>query len=125
MNKDCDVVKMSKCFWCGGDKNELIMSTRMDSKWCSNKNKSVVINYEPCDKCKKEFDKGVHIIEIAETPFIDKQPEIQKGVYPSGNMWVIANNIAKDIFSTDSKKILITKEIAKKVGLYGAAEDGK
>ena len=121
--KNCDVVKMSKCFWCGGIKNELILPKRQNKAWCDNKNMAVIINYDPCDKCQEDIDDGTWIIEAQDTPVVDGQPEIQKDAYPTGHYWVVQPESAIAAFSNDSKVILIDKEAATAVGLYEAEKE--
>ena len=124
---NCDVVKMSKCFWCGGQKDELIMlgdraRVRDRQSWCDNKEMSVIANYEPCKECEKKFAQGVHVIEIAQEPLAKDQPALQNGIYPTGSMWVIDADAAKEIFKTDEPKIAIDKKTAVALGLYEAGE---
>ncbi len=120
----CDIAKMSQCFWCGGEKNELIIAKRQDKQWCDNKTMSVIANYEPCDKCKEGFAKGVQLIEAQEEPLWRKQPEIQKGVYPTGNTWVINREVAEEILGVKNDIVFIDKEMAEKIGLYQTQEEG-
>ncbi len=119
---DCDIAKLSKCFWCGGEKNELIMSTRMDSKWCDNKNKSIVANYDPCDKCIEQFKLGIQLIEAQDDPVTSGQPEISKGVYPTGRFWVINREVFKDI-PEDQDFMFIKEDMAKEMGLYDSLKE--
>ena len=121
--KDCDVVKMSKCFWCGGTKDELILlgsraKAAERKAWCENKSMTVIVNYEPCKKCQKKVDLGVWIIEVEETPNAEGQMPIQEGLYPTGNYWVVKKEYAKEAFDTDSDKVMVDKEVAEKLGLY-------
>jgi len=123
--RDCDVVKMSKCFWCNGEKDELILlgnkATRKEqNEWCDNKSMSVIVSYEPCEKCKEEFDKGIQLIEAQDDPVTPKQPEISEGVYPTGRFWVIKREAFTDDIPEEQTFMFIKEETAKEMGLYEA-----
>ncbi len=115
----CDVVKMSRCIWCGGDKQELVIATKETKEWCSNESNYVITDYEPCDKCEEEFAKGTVVMEVAEDPLVEGQPPIQDNLYPTSNIWVISSEVARNIFNTDSPKLFVDKETAEQIGLYG------
>ena len=118
---DCDLVKMSKCFYCGGEKNELVMATRQTRDQCNNKSRSVIANYEPCDDCQEIFSKGTLLIEASDTPNSKGQPEMQKDVYPTGRYWVIN----PDAINIDNPIAFVSEDAAKKMGLYEVEEDVK
>jgi len=117
-NKDCAVVKLSICFFCGKEKNELLLATRQTEEWCNNKSRGVVANYEPCDKCAEGHKLGVWLIEASGTPIDKGQPEMQEGVYPTGNSWVVK----KEVLNIDSPVAFVTEELAKEMGLYGVPD---
>jgi len=117
-NKDCDIAKLSLCFWCDKEKNELILATRQTREWCDNKSRGVVANYNACDKCEKGHKLGVWLIEASDTPISKGQPEMQKGVYPTGKNWVVK----KEAFNIDSPIAFVTEESAKEMGLYGVPD---
>lgn len=80
------------CFFCGEEKNEVALLGKIGD---GRKNEDfeapmhMVLNYEPCDKCKEQWSKGVAVIEVTETPFPDGRPPIQKNLYPTGRHVVI------------------------------------
>lgn len=89
------------CFWCGKDKNEIALLGRIREKTKNRYGANVtkrdsdieapsrmVIDYEPCDECKKWWDSGVAVLEVQQTPIQPNQPEIQKGLYPTGRFVV-------------------------------------
>lgn len=90
------------CFWCGNEKNEIALLGRIREK--TNRNSDIeaprrmVIDYEPCDECKEMWDSGVAVIEVQETPTTPNQPEIQKGVYPTGLFVVVTVEGADRVF---------------------------
>jgi len=113
-NKECDIAKLSLCFWCGEEKNELVLATRQTKEWCDNKSRGIVTNYEPCDKCAEGHKLGIWMIEASDTPLSKGQPEMQKGIYPTGKNWVVK----KEAFNIDSPIAFVTEESAKEMGLY-------
>jgi len=113
-NKDCDVAKLSLCFWCGETKNELLVATKQTRAWCNDKSMGVVVNYNACDKCEEGHKLGVWLIEASETPISRGQPEMQKGVYPTGKNWVVK----KGAFNIDIPIAFVTEKSARSMGLY-------
>ena len=118
--QDCDIAKLSRCFWCGKEKEEIIIATEQTIEWCNNKSMSVIVDYEPCSKCKEDFAKGVQIIEVQEFPIVKTQPFIRKGFYPTGNTWVVKREEAHRMFETESDTVLLGKETAENIGLYSS-----
>lgn len=99
------------CFWCGKDKNEIALLGRIREKTKNRYGANVteqdsdieapsrmVIDYEPCDECMKMWDSGVAVIEAQETPIMPNQPEIQKGIYPTGRFAVVTVEGADRVF---------------------------
>lgn len=80
------------CFFCGEEKNEIALLGRIGD---GRKHEDfeapmrMVLDYEPCDKCKEQWSKGVAIIEVSQTPLSDGRPPIQKDLYPTGRHVVI------------------------------------
>jgi hypothetical protein len=60
---------MDLCFWCGQPKG-LILCGRMHEKKGDRTDveapKGMVMNLEPCDKCKENFNLGVQIVEVVD-----------------------------------------------------------
>lgn len=99
------------CFWCGKEKNEIALLGRIREKtknrYGANVTKQdsdikapsrMVIDYEPCDECMKMWDRGVVVFEAQETPIMPNQPEIQKGIYPTGRFAVVTVEGADRVF---------------------------
>ncbi len=121
--KNCDLVKLSRCFWCGKEKNELILPKKQNKAWCDNKSMSVVVNYEPCDACREEDKLGVRVIEVQDTPLTENQPEIQEGFYPTSHTWVVDKDVAKKVFETDNLVVMLEEKTARLLGLYSVVEE--
>ena len=99
------------CFWCGKDKNEIALLGRIREKTKNRYGANVtkrdsdieapprmVIDYEPCDECQKMWDSGVAVLEVQQTPTMPNQPEIQKGIYPTGRFAVVTVEGADRVF---------------------------
>lgn len=90
------------CFWCGKEKNEIALLGRIREKTQRNSDieapRRMVIDYEPCDECKKMWESGVAVLEAQETPTMPNQPEIQKGIYPTGRLVVVTVEGADRVF---------------------------
>jgi len=124
MSDQCLDIRMDLCFWCGEPKGISIGKKLIscDKKWDNNK---IVSDYEPCNKCKEQWDKGFVIIEASNEPNATNQPEIQEGVYPTGRMWVVKNDAAEEAFGKEKIKrgiIYVEPIVAKKIGLYNGQE---
>ena len=108
------------CFWCGSDKNEIALMGKMD-KNDSEAPRRLIVDYEPCDKCKELFSKGIHVIGVTEKPIVEGAFPIvsddQHELYPTGSMfvsseeWVVsfltANNQAGMIENVLEKRTLL------------------
>lgn len=117
------------CFWCGKDKNEIALLGRIREKtknrYGANVTKQdsdieapsrMVIDYEPCDECMKMWDSGVAVIEVQETPIMPNQPEIQKGIYPTGRFAVVTVEGADRVFPqhapwSKGRRVLVDSEV--------------
>lgn len=99
------------CFWCGKEKNEIALLGRIREKTTNRFGANVtkrdsdieaprrmVLDYEPCDECKKWWDSGVAVLEVQQTPIQPNQPEIQKGLYPTGRFAVVTVEGADRVF---------------------------
>lgn len=74
------------CAWCGKEKNEVALLGYIKGDVEAPKN--AVINYEPCDECKKAWSRGVVVIEVVPDPEVEGQREFVEGAYPTGR-WVV------------------------------------
>lgn len=113
----CLNVAMTNCFWCGEVMGIAIGDKLVD---CKNKLKTQYVfgGYEPCDKCKERMAKGFTIMIAQDKPISNGQPEMQKGVYPTGQWLVISNEAKERMFNVDKDKCFMDRETAIKLGLF-------
>ena len=87
------------CFWCGKEKNEIILMGQLKGDIEAPKN--VVLDYEPCEECKKRMDSGFTIIEATTYPNNRTSIEMQRGIYPTGRYVVLTHEAVDRIFPAD------------------------
>ena len=98
---------ISMCFWCGGQKNELILLGKL--KGDAETPKSCIFSYEPCDKCLEQQKQGITLIGVSSQPIKPGFPEIQKDLYPTGKWAVLKKEAISNIFSEEYAKPAIEK----------------
>lgn len=81
------------CFFCGQEKNEIALLGKI--KGDKEAPKNVVLDYEPCENCKKSMSAGITLIGVETHPLQPNQPEIQKGLYPTGSWCVVSDDFIK------------------------------
>lgn len=88
------------CFWCGEEKNEvaLLGYIRSHEKEDIEAPRNAVIDYEPCEECRRRMDMGVTLIEATHYPNDRGSAEIQEGVYPTGRYVVMKRESAGKYF---------------------------
>jgi len=105
------------CFWCGESKNEIALLGRLgDARKGEDIEapKNMVLDYEPCDKCKENMALGVTLMEVQNEPLHEKQPEIQKDLYPTSRWCVITREAADRIFGDQLEgqdKVFVDEEL--------------
>ena len=108
------------CFWCGGDKNEIALMGKID-KEDSEAPRRLITNYEPCDKCKALFSKGVHVIGVTEQPMAQGMfPIVNDGkntFYPTGSMFVATEDWAVRFLEGNEQEHMIDNVLQKRVFL--------
>lgn len=89
------------CFWCGREREEIALMGRIGD---GRKHEDfeapmhTVIDFEPCEECKKNMDLGFTVIEATNRPNGICQVEIQNGVYPTGRFVVLKTEAAHLLF---------------------------
>jgi len=78
VKEDCFGVAIPVCYFCGRDKNEIIMNKILTPKYAKNVKEAhgKVVDKEPCDECKKLMEQGVMLIKCG-----DHSPDYRFGVY--------------------------------------------
>lgn len=105
------------CCWCGKEREEIALLGKL--KGDVEAPKHAILDYEPCDECKKKFMLGVVLIEVILTEPADGRPPISEDngnpVYPTFKWSVLKTDTAKRIFCNDhlkdSSKLLLDEEI--------------
>lgn len=86
------------CFWCGEERNEVALLGHIGD---GRKHEDfeapmhMVIDYEPCEKCRANMALGVTLMEATNKPNSVTKVEMQKGVYPTGRYVVIKREAAR------------------------------
>lgn len=105
------------CFWCGEAKNEIALLGHIGNARKGEDveaPKNMLLDYDPCDKCKGNMALGVTVIEVQDTPLHENQREIQKGLYPTSRWCVITKEAADRIFGDQlegSDKVFVDEEL--------------
>lgn len=86
---------ISICFFCGKEKNELVLPGRL--KGDVEAPKKAIWSMEPCDDCRKYMAEGVMLCVV-------KDGTDPKNPYRTGRMLVISDADAERIFKMDPTK---------------------
>jgi hypothetical protein len=76
---------MPICFWCGGDTGTVAL---LGASYQGEAPSRMVINAEPCDACRKNFEMGILVIEAVDR----HEPntlQISQGMYATGRYMVL------------------------------------
>lgn len=88
------------CFWCGKQKNEIALLGKLKGDVEAPHN--CVLDYEPCEECKKKWALGVALLGTRKKPLNDTLPPIKNSsseiLYPTGQWIVITKEAAKRYF---------------------------
>ena len=110
------------CFWCGQEKNEVALMGKIEDsrkKEDIEAPKHCIINYEPCDKCKELFAKGIHVIGVVNQPITEGMFPIvnddKQTLYPTGSMFVATEDWAKRFLTANKQEKMIDDVLEKKV----------
>ena len=114
---------MSICFWCGETK-ELLLLGYNDGKEAP---REVLLDYEPCDKCKEQMDLGIMLIQVTTTPQTKGQtPMGENGPYPTGAWSVVKEEAMRKMLQNspelllqvlEQRKAFVPKEVWEAIGL--------
>lgn len=107
------------CFFCGEQKNEIALLGRLydpDKGEDIEAPRSAVLDYEPCENCKKKFSLGVLVVEVTFDHPKDMRPAISKDLtgakaYPTGNYVVLR----RGVLNVDGNKCLMNESVFKRL----------
>lgn len=107
------------CFFCGEPKNEIALCGKIGGRGEDlEAPMHMVIDYEPCDKCKEQWKQGIPLIECVTSYYIkDNRPHIQKDpntgtlLYPSGRIAVIKYEATLKLFNVPQEQIQLGKPL--------------
>jgi hypothetical protein len=89
--------------WCGEPTNEIALVGKLPKDAAAPKYS--VISYEPCDKCKELWSKGVALIEVTLNQIDGRPPfaknELGEEAYPTGRFIVLTTEGVKHFFNKD------------------------
>lgn len=94
------------CFFCGESKNEIALLGKIGGKGEDIEAPMyMVLDYEPCDKCKETIGDNVLVIGVQaqDTAELQKCLPIQKGFVPYGNWTIMLPEAVKRIFELDDE----------------------
>lgn len=116
------------CAWCGKEKNEIVLMGRLgDGRKGEDFEapKNVLLDYEPCDECRKKWSLGVCLIAVTETPNAEGQPPMPNGVYPTGSWSVIKREAFERIFEEEAPKTAVCIDAEWYEQMFGSNEKGE
>lgn len=96
-----------RCFFCGGEKNEIALLGKLAGDAEAPKTGWIHGDYEPCDKCKANWTMGYVLLEADDRPVVDGQMPMQKGVYPTGRYSVLTEHGIRGLFSEDMADYIV------------------
>lgn len=94
------------CAFCGEEKTEIALLGKL--KGDAEAPRNAIIDFEPCEKCKKNWKKGVTLIRVTTVPPKNGMPPIAEreghSIYLTGRYAVITPDAAKRCFNLDTEK---------------------
>lgn len=90
------------CFWCGEERGEVALLGHIGDGRKREDFEApmhMVIDFEPCEKCKQNMAKGFTIMEATNRPNSVSSVEMQRGIYPTGRFVVLKMETATRIFN--------------------------
>ena len=108
---------MPICFFCGETKNEIALLGRIGGKEDLEAPMKAILDYEPCEECKKKFAEGVLLVEVTDYPNMEGQPMIAKNAYPTGRYSVVRPEALRGDFKAGSKALVLRSDYEQMFGL--------
>jgi len=99
MEKEIFSCAIPKCYFCGRDKNEIVMTSLLTEENAKRVKEmhGRVIDKEPCDECKKIMEQGVMLIKVREG-----DPD-----YRLGQLCALKDEAIEKIFPEEQAKQLL------------------
>lgn len=107
------------CFFCGNEKNEIALMGQIGDRRKGEDfeaPKNAILDYEPCEECKKKFAEGVLLIEVTMTPNTKNQPMIAKDAYPTGRFVVVRPEALHGNFEAGYKALVLHEDYQQMFG---------
>lgn len=104
------------CFFCGEEKNEIALLGKITNKQTKEEVEApmrMVLDYEPCDKCKEAWSKGVAIIEVTQKDL--GRPNIAPNAQPTGRLVVLKPEAVPN-YKAGDKCLMIDTEFEQMFG---------
>lgn len=104
------------CFFCGEEKNEIALLGKITNKQTKEEIEApmrMVLDYEPCDKCKEAWSKGVALIEVTQKDL--GRPNIAPNAQPTGRVAVLKEE-AVPPYKAGDKCLMIDTEFEQMFG---------
>lgn len=105
------------CFFCGETKNEIALLGRIGGKEDLEAPMKAILDYEPCEECKKKFAEGVLLVEVTDYPNMEGHPMIAKNAYPTGRYSVVRPEALIGDFKAGSKALVLRSDYEQMFGL--------
>lgn len=102
------------CFFCGKDKNEIVLLGKINRE-DDEAPRKMIVDFEPCDECKKKFAEGVLLIEVTQSPEYIGMP-IAENAYPTGRYVVVKPEALNGDFKAGSKALVLKKDF---IAMFG------
>lgn len=106
------------CFWCGKEKNEVALLGQIN-KEDTEAPRRVIMDYEPCEKCKELFSMGIHIIGVSTEPITETMFPIVNDenitLYPTGSMFVSSEEWVTNFLTANNQQPMLDSVLSNKV----------
>lgn len=93
------------CFYCGNEKNEVLLLGRLPEDKEAPRN--MVFDYEPCDECKSFMEQGIILISVDSALTKDRT-----NPYRTGGWWVVTEEAVRRIFDKKVVDQICTRRFA-------------
>lgn len=99
------------CFWCGKDKNEIVLLGKLPGDVEAPSHMWVPGDYEPCNECAELRNQGITIVEASKNPIYGEGQPPYYGYFPSGRHFIITDDGARRLFTEPMISRLIEKRM--------------